>query len=66
MILSIFNADSLCIQPQTRADDEAEKDVSQSFRKIAGNDHEIGPYELQHILNTAYMKGSQPHHIIII
>ena len=46
-----------CVQPKTPSDAEAEKNMRQLFRKIAGDDLEVDPYELQHILNTVYMKG---------
>ena len=47
-----------CVQPQTAADVDAEKNLIQMFRKIAGEDLEVDPYELQYLLNTVYMKGS--------
>ena len=55
-----------CVQPQTPADAEAEKNMKQLFRKIAGDDLEVDPWELQHILNTVYKKGMDTRHIILV
>jgi len=45
------------VQQQTPADAQKEKNFAEMFKKIAGNDMEVDAYELQHILNTVYMKG---------
>ena len=42
----------------TTADAETEESIRDMFNKIAGDDLEVDPYELQNILNTVYMKGS--------
>jgi len=43
--------------PPTAADAETEKSMREMFKKISGTDLEVDAYELQEILNTAYMKG---------
>lgn len=41
----------------TEQDAEQEKALRESFKKIAGEDLEVDAYELQGILNAAFMKG---------
>lgn len=44
------------MQPSAE-DSAADKDLRDSFKKIAGEDMEIDAYELQDILNAAFAKG---------
>ena len=46
------------MQPSAQ-DSAADKDLRDSFKKIAGEDMEIDAYELQDILNTAFAKGGR-------
>jgi hypothetical protein len=39
------------------ADEDSEAEARQSFINLAGEDGEIDAYELQHILNSVFMKG---------
>jgi len=51
-----------CWQPavQPAAEDSAtDKELRASFKKIAGEDMEIDAYELQDILNAAFLKGTE-------
>jgi len=51
-----------CWQPavQPAAEDSAtDKELRASFKKIAGEDMEIDAYELQDILNAAFLKSTQ-------
>lgn len=41
----------------TQEDAVQEKALRESFKKIAGEDLEVDAYELQGILNAAFMKG---------
>ena len=46
-------------QPQLTEDDKAQDaSMRDAFRKISGEDMEIDAYELQDILNAAFMKGT--------
>jgi len=50
---------------QPAAEDSAvDKELRESFKKIAGEDMEIDAYELQDILNAAFTKGSQVSHTL--
>lgn len=40
-------------------DTASAKELRDSFKKIAGEDMEIDAYELQDILNAAFLKGRQ-------
>ena len=53
------------MQPSAQ-DSTADKELSDSFRKIAGDDMEIDAYELQDILNAAFAKGRQIYLILVI
>lgn len=49
------------LQPQpemTEEDRKQDKVMRDAFAKIAGEDMEIDAYELQDILNAAFMKGT--------
>lgn len=41
----------------TAEDAQTEKALREAFKKIAGEDLEVDAYELQGILNSAFMKG---------
>jgi len=52
----------VCLQPavQPAAQDSAvDKEMRDTFKKISGEDMEIDAYELQDILNAAFMKGTR-------
>jgi len=53
------------VQPSA-PDSTADKELSDSFKKIAGDDMEIDAYELQDILNAAFAKGRQIYLILVI
>jgi len=46
------------VQPSAQ-DSAADKELRDSFKKIAGEDMEIDAYELQDILNAAFAKGGR-------
>lgn len=45
-------------------DTAADKELRESFKKIAGEDMEIDAYELQDILNAAFAKGTGNHLVL--
>jgi hypothetical protein len=40
------------------ADERAERELKEAFKKVSGEDMEIDAYELQGILNAAFQKGT--------
>lgn len=44
------------VPPKTAEDAQTEKQLREAFKKIAGEDLEVDAYELQNILNSAFMK----------
>jgi len=49
-----------CLKPvvnPTSEDLKKDKEMREAFKKISGEDLEIDAYELQDILNAAFMKG---------
>jgi len=51
------------VQPAAE-DTAADKELRESFKKIAGEDMEIDAYELQDILNAAFAKGTGNHLVL--
>jgi len=57
----------VCCQPAVQPvaeDTAADKELRESFKKIAGEDMEIDAYELQDILNAAFAKGTGNHLVL--
>ena len=55
----------LWLQPKpelTEDDVRQDRGMREAFKKIAGEDMEIDAYELQDIINAAFMKGNQNIH----
>jgi len=51
---------------QPSADDSAaDKELRESFKKIAGVDMEVDAYELQDILNAVFAKGMRRIYLVI-
>ena len=42
----------------TDNDSQQEREMKEAFRRVSGDDMEIDAYELQEIMNAAFMKGS--------
>ena len=69
VLLLALNVLHVCLQPAVQPsapDSTADKELSDSFKKIAGDDMEIDAYELQDILNAAFAKGRQIYLILVI